>query len=92
MRDERILQTACIHDYQGFCILIARVRVGLIERLSSYHQGPDTLLRRQFQAYTRGRAYRQRVYHPERLLCPLIRMDKLGDARSPRAPWMRRWR
>lgn len=87
MTEERVVQTACVHDCPGFCILKAHVRDGTIVRFSSEDSGPDTIYRRQLRACARGRAYRQRVYHPDRLLHPLIRTGERGSGQFRQASW-----
>ena len=87
MSEERVVQTACVHNCPGYCILKAHVRDGVIVRISSEDSGPDTIYRRQLRACARGRAYRQRVYHPDRLLHPLIRVGERGEGRFRQATW-----
>ena len=87
MADERIVQTACVHNCPGYCILKAHVRDGVIVRISSEDSGPDTIYRRQLRACARGRAYRQRVYHPDRLLHPLVRTGERGEGKFRHASW-----
>ncbi len=87
MSTERIVPSACIHNCPGRCILKAHVREGVIVRISSDNEGPDTPERRQLRACARGRAYRQRVYHPDRLLHPLIRTGERGEGRFRQATW-----
>ncbi|HTX54928.1 MAG TPA: DMSO/selenate family reductase complex A subunit [Candidatus Baltobacteraceae bacterium] len=83
MADEQTLQTACVHDCPGFCIINAHVKDGRIVRIST-----DTApVRRQLRACARGRAYRQRVYHPDRLLHPLIRTGPRGEGQFRQATW-----
>jgi len=84
---ERVVPTACVHNCPGRCVLKAHVRDGVIVRLSSDDDGPDSPYERQLRACARGRAYRQRVYHPDRLLHPLIRVGERGEGRFRRASW-----
>ena len=43
--------------------------------------------RRPLRACARGRSYRQRVYHPDRLLHPLIRVGERGEGHFREATW-----
>ncbi|MHB1417772.1 MAG: DMSO/selenate family reductase complex A subunit, partial [Chloroflexota bacterium] len=79
--------SACVHNCEGHCILKAHVRDGVIVRITSDVDGPDTPYRRQLRACARGRAYRQRVYHPDRLKFPLIREGERGEGQFRRASW-----
>lgn len=87
MSGERIVPTACVHDCHGRCALWAHVRDGTIVRMSFRNEGPDTPQERRSHGCARGLAYRQRVYHPDRLLYPLIREGERGEGRFRRASW-----
>ena len=63
-----IVPTGCCHDCGGRCVLRAHVKEGRIIRIET-DNGEDP----QIRACLRGRAYRQRVYSPERLRYPLRR-------------------
>jgi anaerobic dimethyl sulfoxide reductase subunit A len=84
---ERIIPSGCAHDCMGHCILKAHVRDGVIVRITSDDDGPDTPGERQLRACSRGRAYRQRVYHPDRLLHPLVRTGERGSGQFREASW-----
>ena len=84
---ETIVSTVCPHDCLGRCLLKAHVRDGVIVRLSSDDAGADDPHHRQLRACARGRAYRQRVYHPDRLLHPLVRVGPRGEGQFRRASW-----
>ncbi|MBI4286786.1 MAG: molybdopterin-dependent oxidoreductase [Chloroflexi bacterium] len=58
----------------GSCILKLHVQDGVIRRIET-----DDEEEPQLRACARGRAYRQRVYAPERLLYPLKRIGKRGE-------------
>jgi len=77
-----IVPTGCCHDCGGRCVLKAHVRNGRIVRFES-----DTAEEPQLRACLRGRAYRQRVYSPDRLKYPLRRVGKRGEGRFERVSW-----
>ena len=85
--EERIVPSGCAHDCMGRCVLKAHVRDGVIVQITSDDEGPDTAGERQLRACSRGRAYRQRVYHPGRLLHPLVRTGERGAGQFRRATW-----
>ena len=58
---------ACGHNCGGGCSLIAHVEDGVVKRITSDESSPDEPGRAQLRACLKGRAYRQRLYHPERL-------------------------
>ncbi|MBI2918266.1 MAG: molybdopterin-dependent oxidoreductase [Chloroflexi bacterium] len=76
------IPTGCPHDCGGKCVLIAHVRNGVIERITS-DEGEEP----QVRACQRGRAYRQRVYHPDRLKYPLKRSGPRGSGQFIRISW-----
>jgi anaerobic dimethyl sulfoxide reductase subunit A len=49
--------------------------------------GKDTELEPQLRACLRGRSYRSRIYSPERLLYPMIRVGERGEGKFRRASW-----
>lgn len=87
MSEERIVPSACVHNCPGRCVLRAHVRDGVIVHISSDDQGADQPHHRQLRACARGRAYRQRVYHPDRLTHPLVRTGDRGSGSFRRASW-----
>lgn len=77
-----IISTGCPHDCGGKCVLRCHVENGVIQRIDT-----DTGQEPQIRACARGRAYRQRVYHPERLLYPLKRDGERGEGKFKRISW-----
>ncbi len=77
-----IVETGCCHDCGGRCVLRAHVRNGRIIRFET-----DGGEEPQIRACMRGRAYRQRVYSPDRLQYPLIRSGERGSGKFERASW-----
>lgn len=81
-KDTTIVPTGCLHDCGGRCVLKAHVREGKIIRIET-----DNGEEPQIRACLRGRSYRQRVYHPDRLKYPLRRIGQRGEGRFERISW-----
>ena len=79
---EREVITSCPHDCGGRCVLRVHVKDGVITRIET-DNGEGTQLR----ACARGRAYRQRVYAPDRLKYPLKRTGSRGEGKFERITW-----
>ncbi len=79
---EQIVNTTCASHCGGTCVLKVHLRDGVIFRIET-DEGEEPQLR----ACLRGRAYRQRVYAPDRLLYPLKRIGKRGEGRFERISW-----
>lgn len=82
MVEEKVVLTSCPHDCGGRCVLKVHVRDGVIVRIET-DDGEEPQLR----ACARGRAYRQRVYAPDRLKYPLRRAGERGEGRFERITW-----
>ncbi|MBW2176897.1 MAG: molybdopterin-dependent oxidoreductase, partial [Deltaproteobacteria bacterium] len=80
--DVRVVNTGCCHDCGGRCVLKAHVKDGRVTRFES-DTGDDP----QIRACMRGRAYRQRLYSPDRLRYPLRRVGKKGAGKFERVSW-----
>ncbi|MBI2303523.1 MAG: molybdopterin-dependent oxidoreductase [Chloroflexi bacterium] len=79
---EKIVTTSCVHDCGGKCVLKAHVQDGVVVRITT-DEGEEPQLR----ACLRGRAYRQRIYHPDRLKYPLKRVGERGEGKFERISW-----
>jgi len=77
-----IIITTCPHDCGGRCILKAHVAGGKVTRIET-----DDDEEPQLRACARGRAYRQRLYSPDRLKYPLKRTGARGEGRFKRISW-----
>ena len=77
-----IVNTGCCHDCGGRCVLKAHVKDGRVIRFES-----DTGEDPQIRACMRGRAYRQRLYSPDRLQHPLRRVGRRGEGKFERVSW-----
>ncbi len=79
---EQVISTACASHCGGSCILKVHVKDGVITRIET-DDGEDP----QFRACLKGRAYRQRVYAPDRILYPLKRVGERGEGKFVRISW-----
>ena len=77
-----IINSGCSHDCGGRCVLRVHVKDGRIVRIEG-----DTGDEKQFRACLRGRSYRQRLYHEDRLLYPLRRVGERGEGKFERISW-----
>ncbi|MFH1123535.1 MAG: molybdopterin-dependent oxidoreductase [Pseudomonadota bacterium] len=80
--DEEVITTMCNSHCGGCCMLKVHVRGGIITRIET-DDGDEPQLR----ACLKGRAYRQRVYSPDRLLYPLRKVGERGEGRFERISW-----
>jgi anaerobic dimethyl sulfoxide reductase subunit A len=78
----QIVPTFCASHCGGACLLKVHVRDGVITRIEA-DDGEEPQLR----ACLRGRAYRQRIYAPDRLLYPLKRVGARGEGNFQRISW-----
>jgi anaerobic dimethyl sulfoxide reductase subunit A len=63
------------------------VREGAIVRIETDDRAADTIDAPQLRACIRGRAYRHRQYHPDRLLRPLKRVGRRGEGKFQPISW-----
>ncbi|MBN2431596.1 MAG: molybdopterin-dependent oxidoreductase [Acidobacteria bacterium] len=85
---ERMIRVCCpAHNCGGKCLLTATIRDGVITRLGTDDRPGDTLADPQLRACVRGRAYRRRQYHPDRLKYPLKRSGRRGEGQFTRISW-----
>ena len=81
-----IVPTGCAHNCGGRCVLKAWVNDGTITRITTDDR-PDSFEDPQLRACMRGRSYRERVYHPDRLKYPMKRVGERGDGEFERISW-----
>ncbi len=85
---EKMVRTGCpSHNCGGRCLLRVYVRDGVIVRIDGDDRPADALDDPQLRACVRGRAYRRRQYHPDRLKFPLKRVGKRGEGKFERISW-----
>ena len=75
------------HNCGGRCLLQVFVRDSVIVRIETDDRPGDTIADPQLRACVRGRAYRKRQYHPDRLQYPMKRVGKRGEGRFERIGW-----
>lgn len=85
--DIQVLPTGCAHNCGGRCVLKAHVQDGVIVRITSDTDRPDSLVDPQLRACVRGRSYRRRVYAPDRLKAPLRRTGPRGSGLYEEISW-----
>lgn len=81
-RDEKVITTVCQDHCISACVLKLYVKDGVITRIET-----DNGQEPQFRACQKGRAYRQYVYHPDRLKYPLKRVGERGEGKFERISW-----
>ena len=79
---ERTIYTVCNSHCGGSCILKVYVKGDRVSRIET-----DDTNEPQFRACLKGRAYRQRIYHPDRILYPLQRVGDRGEGKFERISW-----
>ncbi len=84
----RIVRLGCpSHNCGGRCLLRVHVAGGVITRIETDDRPGDGPEAPQLRACVRGRAYRKRQHHPDRLLHPLARVGPRGEGRFERISW-----
>jgi anaerobic dimethyl sulfoxide reductase subunit A len=85
---DTIIRTGCpAHNCGGKCLLKVHVTDGIITRIETDDRPYDGIDDPQLRACIRGRAYRKRQYHPDRLKYPLKRTGKRGEGKFTRISW-----
>lgn len=79
---ERVVLTTCASHCGGTCLLKVHVNDGAITRIET-DDGEEPQLR----ACWKGRAYRQRVYAPDRLKFPMKNVGARGEGNFVRISW-----
>ena len=84
---EKIVRTSGSHNCGGRCIIKAHVLNNRIVRISTEDDIPDTDSTPQLRGCLKCRAYRDLMYHPDRLKYPLKRVGKRGEGKFERITW-----
>ncbi len=74
----KVVMTVCNSHCGGACLLKVHVKDGIISRIETDDE---------FRACLRGRAYRQRIYAPDRIVYPLKRVGERGSGQFERTSW-----
>ena len=83
-----IIRAGCpSHNCGGRCVLTLYVKDNIIKRIETDDRPEDTISDPQLRACIRGRAYRRRQYHPDRLKYPMKRTGKRGEGQFERISW-----
>lgn len=82
----RVGPVVCNTNCGGRCRVLAHVKNGVIVRIST-EGGEDAAGTPQLRACLRGRAIHERFGRKDRLLHPLKRVGRRGEARFERIPW-----
>lgn len=82
----KVVPTSCAHNCGGRCRIMVHVEDGTIVRLTTDDR-PESFEDPQLRACQRGRSYRQRVYHSDRLKYPLKRVGPRGSGEYERISW-----
>lgn len=86
--DGFIIRTGCpAHNCGGRCVLKLFVKDHTIIRIETDDRPGDEIHDPQLRACVRGRAYRRRQYHPDRLKYPMKRTGKRGEGKFERISW-----
>ena len=79
---ERMVRTCCpAHNCGGRCPINATVKDGVIIRLESDDRTTDEVEDPRILACVRGKSYRRRLYHPDRLKTPMKRVGERGEGK-----------
>ena len=83
-----MIRTGCpSHNCGGRCVLRVYVRDGVIVRIEGDDRPGDSIEDPQLRACVRGRSYRRRQDHPDRLKYPMKRAGKRGEGKFVRISW-----
>jgi anaerobic dimethyl sulfoxide reductase subunit A len=82
----QIVTVACNNNCGGRCHLTAHIKGGRIVRISA-DDLPDSEQAPQLRPCLKGRAIRNRLYHPARLLYPMKRSGRRGEGKFQRISW-----
>jgi anaerobic dimethyl sulfoxide reductase subunit A len=86
--ETKIIRTGCpAHNCGGRCLLKVHVRDEIITRIETDDRHGDDVTDPQLRACIRGRSYRKRQYHPDRLKYPLKRTGSRGEGKFERISW-----
>lgn len=80
--EAKVIRTGCSYDCGGLCPLWVHVKDGVVIRVEgAASEGTP------YRACLRGRANRQRLYHPDRLKHPMRRVGDRGEGKFERISW-----
>jgi anaerobic dimethyl sulfoxide reductase subunit A len=82
----RVLSVLCNNNCGGRCRLSAHIKDGKVVRIVT-DDSQDSVTRPQLRPCLKGRAMRNRLYHPGRLLYPMKRTGMRGEGKFQRISW-----
>ncbi len=86
--DITIVRAGCpAHNCGGRCVLKLHIKNNKIVRIETDDRENDTLADPQLRACIRGRSYRRRQYHPDRLKYPMKRIGERGEGKFEPVSW-----
>ena len=80
---EKVVNTICMDHCCNACLLKVHIKNGQVIRIETDDGGPGP----QFRACAKGRAYRQLLYHPDRIKYPMKRVGERGEGKFERISW-----
>ncbi|WP_127959763.1 DmsA/YnfE/YnfF family dimethyl sulfoxide reductase [Serratia microhaemolytica] len=87
-QNEKVVWSACTVNCGSRCPLRMHVVDGEIKYVETDNTGIDRYGdRHQVRACLRGRSMRRRIYHPDRLKYPMLRVGKRGEGKFKRISW-----
>lgn len=85
---EKMVRVGCpAHNCGGRCLLKVYVKQGVITRIETDDRPGDGIENPQLRACLRGRGYRHRQYHADRLRYPMKRTGTRGEGKFERISW-----
>ena len=85
---DKMIRVGCpSHNCGGRCLLRVHVRDGEIRRIETDDRPNDTVADPQLRACIRGRSYRHRQHHEDRLMYPMLRTGERGSGEFKRISW-----
>ena len=85
---DKMIRVGCpSHNCGGRCLLRVHVRDGEIRRIETDDRPNDTVADPQLRACIRGRSYRHRQHHVDRLMYPMLRTGERGSGEFKRISW-----
>ncbi|WP_337264418.1 MULTISPECIES: dimethylsulfoxide reductase subunit A [unclassified Serratia (in: enterobacteria)] len=86
--DEKVVWSACTVNCGSRCPLRMHITDGEIKYVETDNTGNDEYAElHQVRACLRGRSMRRRVYNPDRLKYPMLRVGKRGEGKFKRISW-----
>ena len=85
---DKTVSSACIVNCGSRCPLRLQVKDGTVVRVLPDNTGDETLMNRNILACVRGRNMRERIYNPDRIKTPLLRVGaKRSDGEFKAISW-----